>query len=300
MDIKRLISYRLLRRRPGDRRRRHKGDFVRRRRYRISLENLSARSTVWEVKAGRRGMLMLAAGAFVLTGLFWFLIYVYTPLRGVLPVGMSYDLREDYDEMSARLDSIIEAQRITQAYASNIERVLCLDGEGDSVAHVSADIAVPTVLPLDSLIEASAAERSFVSRFEQAERYNLSVLAPIVADGMIFFPPVSGMPVEERISDAGIPSIVARSGASAPVSAVYRGTVVNSYYTTGRGITLVVQHPNDFVSIYSGLAETFVTRGSKINAGTRLGFADARKQPFSFELWHNGSPLPVRDYIMIN
>jgi len=245
-------------------------------------------------------MVLTAVGVFAATGLFWFLIYVYTPLRGVLPVGMSYDLRKDYDEMSLRLDSLIEAQRITDAYASNIERVLQLTDLADTVAVADAGEAVPKVLPLDSLIEASAAERSFVSRFEQAERYNLSVLSPIVADGMTFFPPVSGLAVEDRVSEAGIPSVVARPGNTLPVSAVYRGTVVNSYYTTGRGLTLVVQHPNDFVSIYAGLAEAFVTRGGKVNAGTRIGLADGKKYPFSFELWHNGSPLPVRDYVIIN
>lgn len=279
------------------RRRRHKGDFVRRRRYSLTLRSLSSLSDVWEFRASRRGMIMSAVGVFAATGLFWFLVYVYTPLRGVLPVGMSYDLREDYDEMSLRLDSIIEAQRITDAYAANIERVLMLTDIADTAAAAPSGETVPKVLPLDSLIESSAAERSFVSRFEQAERYNLSVLSPILADGMTFFPPVSGLMVEDRVSEAGIPSAVAVPGSMAPVSAVYRGTVLNSYYTTGRGLTIVVQHPNDFVSIYTGLAEAFVTRGGKVSAGTRIGLADGRKYPFSFELWHNGSPLPVREYV---
>lgn len=294
MNLKaRILS--LFRRRSA---RKHKGDFVRRRRYRLAFENASALSTVWQLRLSRRGAVLAAIGAFALCGLFWFMIFVYTPLRGVLPVGMSYDLREDYDDMSLRLDSIIEAQRITEAYAANIERVLGQIDDADTVI-VAVDEEAPKVLPLDSLIEASAAERSFVSRFEQTERYNLSVLAPIVAEGMMFFPPVSGIAADDRVSDAGIPSIAVTAAKATPVSAVYRGTVVNSYYTTGRGLTLVVQHPNDFVSIYSGLAETFATRGDKVNAGSRLGLADGRKYPMTFELWHNGSPLPPRDYVTI-
>ncbi|MCM1451231.1 MAG: M23 family metallopeptidase [Clostridium sp.] len=279
----------------------HKGDFVRRPRYRLALENLSALSRVWEFKASRRGMALAAVALFAATGVFWFVIYVYTPLRGVLPVGMSYDLREDYDEMSLRLDSALEAQRIADAYTQNIERVLLLSADTalstTDPQPTPQEASTPKLLPLDSLIEASAAERSFVSRFEQAERYNLSVLSPIVAEGMTFFPPIAGIPIEDRVSDAGIPSIAAAAGRVFPVSAAYRGTVLNSYFTTGRGLTLVVQHPNDFVSIYSGLSETFASRGDKLNAGARVGLAG--KYPFSFELWHNGSPLPVRDYIMM-
>ncbi len=296
MTIKaRILS--LFRRRRKDK---HRGDFVRRRRYRLAFDNVSALSTVWQMRFSRRGLILAAVAAFALCGLFWFMVFVYTPLRGVLPVGMSYDLREDYDDMSLRLDSIIEAQRITEAYTANIERALQLGDSADVEVRAEAVEDAPKVYPLDSLLEASAAERSFVSRFEQAERYNLSVLAPIVADGMTFFPPVSGMPVDERVSDAGIPSIAVKTTRATPVSAIYRGTVVNSYYTTGRGLTLVVQHPNDFMSIYSGLAETFATRGDKVSAGTRLGLASGGNYPLTFELWHNGSPLPPQDYVIID
>jgi murein DD-endopeptidase MepM/ murein hydrolase activator NlpD len=59
----------------------------------------------------------------------------------------------------------------------------------------------------------------------------------------------------------------------------------------------VIQHPNEFISIYSGLSEIFVSNGDKINTGTRIGIAEAGKFELKFELWHNGTALDPRQYI---
>lgn len=266
------------------------GDFVRRRRFKLALINLSSLSEVWKVRGRKWSLITAACVAFVIIGMLWILAFVYTPLRNVLPAKLQADLRDNYVVLSARLDSVQEAADANSRFALNIIEILT-----DSVPEPVVT-ETPSTLPLDSLMDASKAERSFVQRFEDAERYNLSVLAPIAASGMSFYPPVTGLEAETNFTDAGVPYMRVQTGNATPVSAVYRGTVVNSYFTTGAGITLAVQHPNDFISIYSGLAETFVTKGDKVNAGTRLGLAS--RYPMTFELWHNGSPLPPLDYVL--
>lgn len=267
------------------------GDFVRRRRFKIAVTNLSSLSEVWMVRGRKWSLIAAASVAFIIIGVAWILAFVYTPLRNALPARLQSDLRDNYVDLSARLDSMQEASEANLRFMQNIIEIL-----GDSVpAPVITE--TPVTLPLDSLAEASKAERSFVQRFEDAERYNLSVLAPIAAAGMSFYPPVLGVEFETSYSDAGVPYIVLRPGKTTPVSAMYRGTVVSANYITGLGITLSIQHPNDFISVYSGLSEVFVTKGDKVNAGTRLGLASESRYPLTFELWHNGSPLPPLDYI---
>lgn len=270
------------------------GDFRRRPRYRLSIVNLSSLRTIFELRVRTGGLVAMAVAAVLLIGVAWWLAFMYTPLRNALPVKMGAELRQDYLSLSSRLDSANAGMSITGQYSRNI-----LDLLQDSVRYVAQpDTTFAQTLPIDSLIEASEAERNFVRRFEEEERYNLSVLAPIAADGMTFYPPVSGVEVESRVSDSGVPSVQVLPARSTPVSAIYRGTVVSTYFITGKGITVVVQHPAEFVTVYSGLAETFVAKGEKVVAGSRIGIAQQGVGPLSIELWHNGTPLPPEQYVI--
>ncbi len=272
------------------------GDFVRRERYQISVVNSTSQAPVFTAKGRRWGLLLCALAIFFAIGGLWLILFIYTPMRNVLPVKMQSDLRHEYVELNRRLDDAAESAQVNQQYLDNVWAIL-----RDSVPEaeaVAATSVAPEAVPLDSLLEASGRERSFVARFENAERFNVSVLSPLAAEGMTFYPPVMGVSTEEKVTEAGIPYVQAIPAKSSPISAVYRGTVLNTYFTTGRGITVVIQHPNDFVSEYSGLAESFVTRGDKVVAGSRIGLAQERRYPFLFELWHNGSPLPPREYIL--
>lgn len=272
------------------------GDFVRRQHYDISVTNTASQQQVFGMRGRRWGLLTCAVGLFLAIGGLWLILFIYTPMRNILPVKMQSDLRNEYVQLNHRLGDVADAARINQQYLDNVWAIL-----RDSVPpqEVTLDQASELeIVPLDSLLESSARERSFVARFENAERFNVSVLSPLAAEGMTFYPPVMGVATEEKVNDSGIPYIQATPAKSSPISAVYRGTVLNTYFTTGKGITVVIQHPNDFVSEYSGLADCFVSRGDKVVAGTRIGIAQENRYPFLFELWHNGSPLSPRDYIL--
>lgn len=270
------------------------GDYRPRKRYRLSLDRTSTLSRLASVQGSKTKMILLALAAFVVCGGVWLSLFIYTPARNLLPARFTSDLADRYADMSMRLDSVAEATRLYEAYARNLRSIL-----GDSLPPSQATTArsIPDLqdIPLDQLMTASDAERQFVAAYDDAERYNLSVLSPIAAEGMTFYAPVSG--VDARPVEADVPSVEIAAGKSTPVSAVYRGTVVSSQFVAGRGTTVVIQHPNDFVSLYSGLAQTFVSRGAKVRAGERLGMANGELYPLTFELWHNGSPLQPEEYI---
>lgn len=273
------------------------GDFVRRKRYRLSMVNLSSLKTVFEIRGRRLSLWSLGILVFLIVGAIWIVALLYTPLRNVLPVKMQADLRDEYVHLSARLDSAAAAASINDQYANNLLAILSDTALAEAPVFVAVDSMMLQRMPVDSLKEASENERNFVKRYEDSERFNLSVLAPIAAEGMIFYPPVTGMESELRISDSGIPSVEIKTARTTPVSAIYRGTVLTTFYTAGKGITIVIQHPNEFVSVYSGIADSFVARGEKVNAGMRIGMAMEDRYPLFFELWHNGAPLPPTDYI---
>ncbi len=277
------------------RRSRHKGDFVRHRRLRLSFINLNSLQPIFEFSARRSRFIWLAVIFFIATGIFWLLLLGFTPLGAILPGRMPNELRDKYVHLAVRLDSISAASTINNRYTDNIRAIL--EGPSDTTATPQIQPQIQEI-PLDSLMQASDAEKRFVNSYDDTERFNLSVLSPIAAEGMPFYPPVpSALDVSVNIAPGDIPAATISVGKATPISAVYRGTVLSTYYTTGRGLTVVVQHPNDFISVHTGLSDLFVKRGDKVNAGTRLGLASSDRYPLTFELWHNGSPLDPTDYI---
>lgn len=221
--------------------------------------------------------------------LIW-VIMAYTPLRQLLPGTLRGDLRGQYMETALRIDSLEQRMRINDAYLTNIAAIMNDDLPSDSVMQAAAD----AIALSDSLLAATEAERRFVQNYRNEERFNLSVLAPLAAEGMIFTTPIGASATVSAATD-GVGVDIA-TGRALPVTAVYRGTVIAISHTADTGYTIVVQHPNDFISVYSGLSDTFVARGQKVEAAQGLGQTSARGV-VAFELWHNGTTLDPREYI---
>lgn len=258
-------------------------------RYRLEFIKENTLNVLWSVRMTPlrvwlvSGLIIAAVGALI-----W-LVMSYTPLRRLVPGTLSGDLRARYIELSLTVDSLEQRAAASDAYLANIQTILT----GDIPESSPAD--APLLAASDSLLAASEAERAFVQKFEEQERFNLSVLAPIAAEGMVFTTPgnvaeVRALPGAGRTVELVIP----RGGA---VNSVYRGTVVSVVPRPDGMSDITIQHPNDFLTVYSGVRDVFVEKGSKVVAGQRI--AHAGSAPISFELWHKESALDSREYISL-
>lgn len=260
------------------------------RRYRrLDYVNEAAFSRVWSMRFTRAQALALGAVAVAAVAALVYVIMVFTPLRRLLPGSLPGDMRARYIETSLKLDSLQRAMHANEAFLADIEAVLYGRVDPDSARTAQGQL---TELP-DTLIAASEAERAFVQAFESSRRYNLSVLAPIAAEGMAFYSPAPGA---EAIAAADGHSAQLRGSRRQGVDAIYHGTVIGAYADPKGLYTIVLQHSNEFISIYSGLADCFVARGETPATGARIGAAPDNGT-LSFELWHKGAPLNPEDYV---
>ncbi|MCM1066668.1 MAG: M23 family metallopeptidase [Muribaculaceae bacterium] len=259
-------------------------------RFRLDFIKENTFNRVWSLRMTRRSVIavtvaVVAAGA----ALLW-CIMAYTPLRQLLPGTLDGDLRSRYLEAALRIDSLEQKTRINDAYLANIEAIM-----SDRMAADSARAAAEHAILTDSLPEASEAEKAFVRAFEDEARFNLSVLTPIAAEGMVFSSPAAP---EAATADmpAASPGIRITSPGASAVAATYRGTVLAVYMRPDGSSAVTVQHPNDFISIYDGLGDVFVEKGVKVEAGQRIGHTTPGEATV-FELWHKGNSLKPREYI---
>ena len=267
-------------------------------RYRLQLIDDSHMSTLWSISGSRARMVMLAIIMFLLITFIGAAIISLTPLRTLLPGYLKRSQRYEMTDMSSRVDSLAHIAAVNNMYLDNMVAILNEEVDPDSVQRVYNDSINRQALPVDSLLMASDAERDFVRRYEQRERFNVSVLSPVAADGMVFYPPVNTQ-IARSTDAAGHTTY--QLPPSTPVSAIYRGTVVDSHYVPGEGYTVIIQHPHDFITRYTGLGSVMVNTGSKINTGSRIGLSsdvrDNSRQPVTLDMWFNGSQLDPSTYI---
>lgn len=237
------------------------------RRWRVEIINENTLARIIRVRFSGIRVWFFVLAIFASIFSFVVVVFTFTPVGDWIWGGK--DLRSQYVDMSLKLDSLNAVAARNNAYAANIASILSDNPDMDTIPEQNMAIT-------DTLMASSEAERQFVERFEADRRFNLSVLSPIAAEGMFFESPV------------------AKTGEGGPAIAVYRGTVVGLNVGPDGTYTLLVQHPNDFLSSYAGLDNIYVAKGAKVVAGQRIGHSES---PLNFELWRGGTLLDPSNYI---
>ena len=270
-----------------------KTEFSNPRRYRLDFIAENTFNRVWTIRFSRARLIVVSTMSVAAVAALMFVIIFITPVRKLLPGRLEGDLRSRYVDMAMRLDSLELRSIANDRYMTNLRNIL--SGETDSAEVTDAVRKEISKTKADSLLAPSEAERQFVQLYEASDRFNLSVLTPIVAEGMAFYSPAPEALVE-AVSNDNATSVSFTQADLLPVSATYRGTVV-SVYNNAEGLkTVIVQHPNDFISLYSGLSECFTKPGARLLAGERIGHS-GKGNTFTFELWHSGSATDPSDYV---
>lgn len=267
------------------------------RKYRLSVEDESRLRNVASVSM--RLWQWIAAGViFFSICLFMAGMLIYlTPLRGILPGYMKQGERAATEVGILRLDSLTEAYRRNEAYLNNVMTVLNTDR---TPAETSSEPPATNMLAADSLTEASDMERKFVAEVREREKYNISVVAPLAADAMMFVP-VSEQSVISSSTRGSHRAHVILARGEAPAS-IADGRVVGIFASPGQsGYTMMIQHAKGFLSSYSRLGMPLAGIGDEVTGGQAIALpADGSGISGSdiyLCMWHNGTPLIPYEYV---
>ncbi len=270
-----------------------------RRRFRFSVTDENKFSRILNLRLTAPGVILMAVIAAIALAIAGTFIVVNTPMRVLLPGYLRNAQRQQYEQTAMRIDSIASETAMRNKYVDNL--VAILNSDLDTVLPPIPTDTVSRIYSIDSLAAASQAEIDFINKYKEREKFNLSVMSPIVAQGMKFINPLDGAELRQPEKNEDPRHATFDPLAVQPVSSIYRGTVLDVFNTPADGIVVIVQHPNEFVSRYSGITAPFVSRGDKISSGRRLGLVERDKaaditRP-SFELWYNGTQVSPGDYI---
>jgi len=249
-----------------------------RKRYRLIFVNDNTLNTVWTMRLSRAKVWGLSAVCVAAIAALVVCVVVASPVSYLLPGYMRPEQRRTTVDNTLRVDSLLASAEEHQRYVDNIIGLLS-GAAGDTVAAVAEAPAEVS----DTLMRATDNERAFVESWLEKERGNLSVLTPIVAEGMMFRSPAVGVTVPADGDDG---RLIAPGNAA--VVAIQDGMVVDVRVdaSTGRS-SVVIQHANDFLSVYGGLTRPSVSPGRRVVSGQVIGAAgpDGRLE---LSVWHQG------------
>ncbi len=242
-------------------------------------------------------LILLLSSLVVVSFICGALLIAFTPIKEAIPgFGNSYMSASKVIHLQNRVDSFEKVVSDYNMYMDSLRKILKGDSgkstykmrmENKAVFHF-ADLREPSV---------PVANSDHITDLTSLNNINTGKkkVSPL-------FPPVNGYISQHFDQNTGHNAIDIIASPDAPVMAVDDGTVIFSEWSAQTGNVIIIQHPNNLVSIYkhnSVLLKkvgTFVSRGDVIALVGNSG-ALTTGPHLHFELWDNGNAVDPENYI---
>ena len=270
-------------------------------RYRIVLQQEDDNKEVWSGKTSRLQVILLICFFVAIIGGGMFALFAWTPLHNILPGYLHRETRIQIIDNAIRLDSLTRQMQLRDQYMENIARILNDEIAIDSITlndSIAASLDSVTKWTPDILSKSSPESEAFAQEYEKNERFNLTML-PSLSEGILFHTPLTGKIIKTYNPQQGSYGIEIETTRNTAVSAVLDGSIVAITHTIANGYVVVVQHNNNFISIYRNVGECLRKVGDKVNAGQRIALVGtATNNIAQFELWYAGTAINPQQYIV--
>lgn len=258
-------------------------------RYRLIIEDEAHLSRVFSRRLSSRGVVLAALGLLLCAVVLAVVIIIFTPLKHLLPGYLPPQERQATMEDVLKVDSLQRLYEINESYLQNIITLLDTDRPGgDSVKWAAMSVKTSG----DSLLTASRREKEFRQMIDEREKFNLSILAPLASDGMLFSEPGPGYTFARGSESERVATIILPRGEN--VHTLLDGVVLDTHFSAGEGNVILIQHANGFISRWSRLGMPLVEEGRELSAGeaiARTSSGNGLNPTVTLELWRNGTRL---------
>ncbi len=276
-----------------------------REKHRLSVRNRHTDSEVWYMYISP---LNLLAGLLAFVLILFIIVtttVAYTPILDLVPGYPGSRSRTMLVENVMRLDSLEMELRNMQVYSENIALIMAGKNPVTRNDIHTPDSASPhggtTVAPVaeDSLLRSQMETPSGAYSLDDPDAARKSLRSSMELQS-----PVKGVVAEEFDPTERRYGIGLATTDNQQVMAVADGTVISSGWTPEEGFVVYVQHGDNMVSVYRHNARLLKKAGERVSRGEIIGYtgdgrtAEGSKKLFEFELWHNGSPVDPRRYIV--
>lgn len=244
---------------------------------------------------------LTAIGIAIVTLIFGVLLILiaYTPLLDLMPgyrtnAGRS---REMLIRSIVRIDSL--ERKMNDMLTYNENRILVVSGKTPAMQSVKSD----SLHRSKSFISPSKEDSLLRKKIENDERYRLNgaKINPSNQNTLNAVAPMYGL-ISERFNAQGLLGVRINGAKDAQVSAIADGVVVHNEWSADSGHSIVIQHKNNYISIYRHLSGVLISKGTQVQGAQAIGYAGSENNEelsiLEFELWREGKAVNPELYII--
>lgn len=271
-----------------------------RNKYRLVILNDDTFEEKLSLKLSRLNVFLISGfAAIVLIGS-TILLIAFTPLREYIPGYSSTALRRTAFELAIKSDSLHDQLTFNKRYLMNLRYII----EGRDPVDFS-DTAYSDSIVEAELNQSISKNDSLLREFvEEEERFNLQSVKEAENKGrtMSFFTPLKGLITDHFDATEQHLGLDIVADENEVIKSVQDGIVVLANYTSETGYVLVLQHPNNFISVYKHNSALLKEQGALVKAGEPIAIIGNSGKLSSgphlhFELWYKSFPVDPEDYI---
>ena len=230
-------------------------------------------------------------------------LVAFTPLKEYMPGYADANLNRQIKALSLQADSITEQMRQKDLYLSNIINIL---QGNDTCYHATDPDNGLSVLPSTNIDTSSAiSEKDSLLRAEyDSYKYSLSSITPTKGGAPIpnFYPPLNGTITTKFSKEKTHLGIDITAPDNEIVKSALEGTVIIATWSSENNYLIVIQHANNYLSLYRQNSALIKKEGDFVRAGEPIAIiGKSRTAPnqnsLHFEIWHNGTATDPEELI---
>ncbi len=268
--------------------------------FRLTILNENTLDVLFTMRLTKTKMWIYVFSLLAVVCLLFYIVLFATPVRHVLPGYLDPKLKQQMLTDAFRLDALSEEVSRQDAYISLLKLLVSGEYEMDTTNFNLDSLAGQQALVLK---ETSEVEKKYRQEYEEREKYSLTTFDPhISTDGLLFYMPVNGKVIRHYSQNEDHFGLDLSTTSRQAVMSVLDGHIIMAAYTPDFDYVVMVQHNNDFVSVYRELTEVLKSEGDEVKAGEAMAFIasnSGNNNPhLHFELWYKGHPLNPEEYIL--
>ena len=267
--------------------------------FRLTILNENTLDMLFTMRLTKTRMWLYLISVLSIVCLLFYIVLFATPIKHVLPGYLDPKLKQQMLTDAFRLDALSQELDKQESYMAVVKAMMSGQYEMDTTLNLDSLAAQQTVV----LRETSDLENQYRQQYEEREKYNLTAFTPQVStEGLHFYLPINGKINQAFNANDKHYGIDLSTTSRQAVMSVLDGRIIMASYTPDDDYVVMVQHNNDFVSVYRQLTEVLKTVGDEVKAGEAMAFvgrnAAKSNSHLHFELWHKGHPLNPEEYIL--
>ena len=273
--------------------------------YRLTIRNDKTFAEVVSFRLSIHNMFLLLGSSLLILIFLVYMVIAYTPLKEyIIPNYPELEEREKIERNAELVDSLEYQMRLYSQKMVILQTILNGDApkEYENVDSLAAEQTENKYANLNFQI--SPADSMLREEIQENEALNVNFhanSAGVRIENLFFYPPVTGV-VSSHFGYGHYGTDVV-SAENSIVHSVLSGTVILATWTVETGFVIVIQHSNDFISVYKHNSKLLKKAGDQVIAGEGIALLGNTGEltlgpHLHFELWHESKPVNSENYIV--